>query len=115
MTTRQVSSRTNLLWGNLPTAESEGAGVGDETSIGGGPITTDVDGLVRADPGFSLGKRHQEETFVECPLDRRAMAKSHFEHCSLCNPRKGMLEEGVCGGAGAEREEVRGGLHEAGI
>ena len=102
MTTRQVSSRTNLLWGNLPTAESEGAGVGDETSIGGGPITTDVDGLVRADPGFSLGKRHQEETFVECPLDRRAMAKSHFEHCSLCNPRKGMLEEGVCGGAGAE-------------
>ena len=100
MTTRQVSSRTDLLWDSLPAGGSKGGGEGEGKSIGGGPITTDVDGLVRADPGFSLEKRHQVETLVQCPLDRRAMAKSHFEHCSLCNPRKGMLGggEGVCVG-----------------
>ena len=93
-TTRQVPHRANPLGARVVLgggSELEG-GVGSEERKPP-PLTTDVNALVRADPGFSCGRRHEVEVLVECPLDRRKMALAHFEHCSLCGSRVATLAE----------------------
>ena len=85
-TSRQVPVRTNPLVARVPLWDVNGMDGGEE---GGevAPLTTDGEAMVKADPGFSVRRRHAEEVFVDCPLNRRAMSGAHFEHCELCGPR----------------------------